>query len=149
MKKIVNITALTVVLTGILAVSSVQAQTSNAPELTANIPFAFSVKNQVWPAGEYTITCLNPASPNRVLRLSRKDGNEKLVLQTSSTIGKIRDDARLVFHRYADQYFLAQAWMPADNTGLAISKSRAEKEVQRRSTVAVRTETVALSIRKR
>lgn len=149
MRKHQNIIALTVVLAGFLAVSSAQAQTSNVA-LTATIPFEFSVKNQTWPAGEYIVSCLNPTSPNKVLRISGKDGGAVLFLQTSTTIGQVKDDARLVFRRYDDQYFLAQAWMPADSTGLMIPKSRREKELEHRSSgLKVRTATVALNTRKR
>lgn len=149
MKKHPNIIALTVVLAGFLAVSSAQAQTSNAA-LTATIPFEFSVKNQTWPAGEYLVSCVNPTSPNKVLRISRKDGGAALFLQTSTTIGQVKDAARLVFRRYDDEYFLAQAWMPADNMGLMITKSRSEKEIQDRSPgLRVKTATVALNTRKR
>jgi hypothetical protein len=144
MKKHISIIAATVVASFLLVLAA-QAQTSSAPRLTATIPFEFNARDQVWPAGEYTVTCLNPASPNRVLRLSGKDGRS-IVMQTTNTIGDTRDNGRLVFHRYGDKYFLSQAWLPADDNGLAIRKSRSEKEMERQlAGLKVRTTTIAMS----
>jgi hypothetical protein len=145
MKKHANTIALTVLVAGLILVSPAQAQTSNTA-LTATIPFEFTVKDKIWPAGEYKILVVNPTSPNRSLLLSRKDGSATVILQTSNEVGHLNDNARLVFRRYEDQYFLAQAWMPADDTGLMIAKSRSEKEVAKRfRDVNVRTSTVALT----
>ena len=146
MKKQVTIIAATVVATFMLTITA-HAQSSAATRLKATIPFEFQVGNQVLPAGEYTVTCLNPTSPNRILNLSTKDGS-KVVIQTSDTKGKAGDNARLVFHRYGDKYFLSQAWLPADESGLAIQKSRSEKEMERQlAGVKPRTTTVAMSRR--
>jgi hypothetical protein len=149
MKKQTNTIALAIVLTAFLAASSAQAQTASTSGLTATIPFAFSVKGKTFPAGEYTISCVNPDSPNRVLRLRRNDGGAELMLQTASIVGEIRDDGRLVFRRYGNLYFLAEAWMPADDTGLKIAKSRSEKELSRPLSLKAATETVALNSRQR
>jgi len=144
MKKVYTVIAMMVLVT-IIGISSANAQTSGNPRLIASVPFVFSVGNTTLPAGEYTVSCTNPASSARVLQIRRKDGSGSVVIQTSDTIGKIQDNARLVFHRYGDQYFLAQAWMAADNNGLVVQKSRGEKDIERklagmktkRTTVAV------------
>ena len=52
----------------------------------------------------------------------------------------------MVFHRYGDRYFLAQAWTPADNTGLQAPRSRAERVIASQLASSERkTTTVALS----
>jgi hypothetical protein len=146
MKKQVTIIAATILATFMLTFAA-QAQTSGPVHLKATIPFEFQVGNQVLAAGEYTVTCLNPTSPNRILNLSTKDGS-KVVIQTSDTKGKPGDNARLVFHRFGDKYFLSQAWLAADESGLAIQKSRSEKEMERQlAGVKPRNTTVAMSRR--
>jgi hypothetical protein len=52
------------------------------------------------------------------------------MILTSGVIGKAADDAKLVFHRYGDRYFFAQARMAGDATTLAAVKSRAERAEQ-------------------
>ena len=116
-------------LVGIMSISA-RAQ-NNATRLSANIPFEFSVGNQTMPAGEYTITCTNPTSDLKVLQLRTRDGHESVMLRTSSVIRNAPGDAKLVFNRYGNQYFFAQAWFQADSTGMQASKSRSEKQIAR------------------
>ncbi len=148
MKKVYTVIAMMVLVT-ILGISSANAQTSGNPRLIATVPFAFNVGNTTLPAGAYTVSCTNPASSAKVLQISRKDGSASVVIQTSDTIGKIQDNAKLVFHRYGDQYFLAQAWMAADNNGLVVQKSRGEKDIQRKlGAVKTTPATVAVSLKR-
>ena len=146
MKKQLYMVVTIIALITVAGLSSVKAQTSLS--LKANIPFAFSVGNQTMPAGEYTVRCTNPSSDMKVLQLRSSDGHETALVRTSSVSGKIQDDAKLVFNRYGDQYFFAQAWLPADSIGMQAPKSRAEKQIGRelaanksaRETVAVKAE---------
>lgn len=120
------IATMIIVLT-VAGLSSASGQTSGAPQMTAKIPFAFSVGEKSFPAGEYTVRCTNPASDRKVLQLRSADGSSSVMVQTNSIIGKTNDDAKLVFNRYGDRYYFAQAWMAADNTGMQAPKSRGEK----------------------
>lgn len=118
-------------LLAVAGLSSANAQTQSSVQLKANIPFAFSVGNQTMPAGEYTVRCTNPSSDMKVLQLRSRDGNESALVRTSSVIGKLQDGARLVFYRYDDQYFFAQAWLPSDSIGMQAPKSRNENRMAR------------------
>jgi hypothetical protein len=131
----------------LFAVSTATAQ-SASQQLIANIPFEFSAGNQTLPAGKYSVSIINPASDQRVMMIRDLEGRST-VLQMHSVSGKAQDGAKLVFHRYGDRYFLAQAWSPADNTGMEASKSRAERAAE--SELASNTrkiETVALTAKK-
>jgi len=128
-KQLYTIMAITL-LVGIMSVSG-RAQNSAAPHLTTNIPFEFSVGNKTMPAGEYTVSCINPASDLKVLRLRARDGHESVMLRTNSVSRNAPGDAKLVFNRYGNQYFFAQAWFQADSTGMQASKSRSEKQIVR------------------
>jgi len=50
-----------------------------------------------------------------------------IVLTTSVRASEAQKQARLVFNRYGDQYFLAQVWTQSDITGLEIPRSRSER----------------------
>jgi hypothetical protein len=129
------------------ALSTAQAQNNGKPELVANIPFAFSVGDKTMPGGEYIVQCINADSPTKVLQVRSKNGDYSAMVRTNSVIGKIQDNARLVFYHYGDQYFFAQAWLPADNTGMQAPKSRTEKarELAREKRT---TETVMATVRR-
>jgi hypothetical protein len=114
----------------ILAVSSAHAQTSNVQ--TASIPFSFTVADKTFPAGEYSVIRLNPAMDKAVLAVRSKDGRmNKVVLAMDIQVDKTQEKAKLVFNRYGDQYFLAQVWPPADNTGFELPQSRSERFLAR------------------
>jgi hypothetical protein len=116
----------------ILAVASVHAQSSR--EQTANIPFSFTVADKTFPAGEYIIQRLNPSSDKAAIAVKSADGHmNKIVLTTPVQAAKMRENAKLVFNHYGDQYFLAQVWTPADNTGLEVPQSKSERTLARNS----------------
>jgi hypothetical protein len=128
--------------------STAKAQTSGTTQLIANIPFEFSVGNQTLPAGEDAVRCTNPASDMKVLQLRSSDGSASVMVRTNSVIGKTQDDAKLVFNRYGDHYFFAQAWLPADSIGMQASKSRNEKQIARElAGTKLSTKSVAITAR--
>jgi hypothetical protein len=132
-----------IVLVGSMAVAA-QAQTSGRTQLIANIPFEFNVGNKTMPAGEYTASQVNPASDHAVLQLRSRNGSSAMV-QMGSVIGKAQEGAKLIFNRYGNQYFFAQAWVDGDNTGLQAPKSRAERATKREMAgIKPKTEAVAL-----
>ena len=119
-----------IVLVGSLAISA-KAQTNGRIALIANIPFQFSIGNKSLPAGEYTVRSISDDSRNVVLRIQSRDGKTSAMLRTSTVEGKALDRAKLLFHRYGNQYFFAQAWVDRDSTGLEAQKSRAERAAER------------------
>jgi hypothetical protein len=149
MKKQAYMIATMIVLLTVAGLSTAKAQTSHAAELRANIPFEFNVGNKTLPAGEYAVRCVNPASDLKVLQLRSSDGGASVLVQTNSVIGKSQENAKLVFNRYGDHYFFAQAWLPADNIGMQALKSRNEKQ-SKRELASARTsrEVVAITTRR-
>ncbi len=113
-----------------LAVSA-HAQTSGAPRVNANIPFAFSVGKTTLPAGKYSIAVLNPTSDRKALQIRSMDGRASAIILTITTNGNLTDSAKLVFERYGDRYVFAQAQMAGDATSLAAvrAKERGDKQV--------------------
>ena len=137
-----------VVLVGSMAVAA-KAQTSGRAQLIANIPFEFKVGDKTLPAGEYIVRQVNPSSDRAVLQLRSKDGKSSAMVQMNSAIDRAKSDemASLIFNRYGNLYFFAQAWMPG-NDGLAVAKSATEKSAGKEiAGIKSQTETVALKHR--
>jgi hypothetical protein len=133
------------VLVGSLTASA-KAQSLWRVKLVANIPFEFSAGNQMLPAGEYIVKPVNPASDQVVLQITSKDGRNSVMLRMTSTRGKASETAVLVFHRYGDHYFLAQAWTPGERDGFEARKSRYERNVARElAGIKPQTKTIALT----
>jgi hypothetical protein len=115
----------------VAGLSIAKAQTSGTPQLTADIPFAFSVGEKTLPAGEYSVRCTSPTSDVKALQLRSRDGRTNVLVQTSSVIGKIEENAKMVFNRYGNHYFFAQAWLPAESIGMQAPRSSSEKQMAR------------------
>jgi hypothetical protein len=128
----------------LLVAITVHAQSSNRQ--TANITFSFNVEGKSFPAGLYSVTRLNSQSDKAVLMIKSADGKvSKVVITQPVQAGGPQESAKLVFSRYGDQYFLSQVWTPADNTGLELPKSRAEKTLARNTQDAPERATIALN----
>lgn len=115
---------------GVLVVG-VSAQTGGSPTMRADIPFAFTVGEKSLPAGVYVVSILNPASDRPALRVRSVDGRSSAIVQTVGVGGNRAENSKLVFRRYGDRHFFAQAQMGGNGTSLATAKTRAERAVQR------------------
>lgn len=126
MKNILNIAIATMILVGIVAVNT-HAQ-AGAHKVVANIPFEFTVGKATLPAGRYTVTVMNPTSDRKILRVRQIDGRASAMVITTDVAGSISENAKLVFHRYGDRHYFAQAQMAGDSTSLAAVKTRSEQK---------------------
>ena len=60
--------------------------------------------------------------------------------------GQMSDATKLVFHRYGDQYFLAEFWNLGSTTGYEFRRSKAEREIARSASAAQDGNTVGWSV---
>ena len=143
-------TAYTMIALAVLVCSmAVAADAQNGGRrLVANVPFQFNVGDRTLPAGEYTIAQTNPASDLAVLQIKTKDGSQSVLVQMNSIVGRISDGSTLVFRRYGNKYFFAQACIDGDSEGLNAPSSRSERATQKEmAALGVKTEMVALGRR--
>lgn len=115
--------------------------------LRIDVPFEFSVNNKVLPAGNYDVTC-----PSGVLFVRGAMSSAVAPANYIGTGDNEKAEARLVFNKYGDKYFLAEAWTrPGATNGAGLPKSRTEREIARanpdvaRIAVPVRTGGVTLA----
>ena len=76
--------------------------------MKVNIPFAFGVQDQSLPAGQYLVVTV---TPERSIRIVSSDGKRSAIVNTLPNYAKEpSSNSRLVFHRYGNEYFLAEVW---------------------------------------
>ena len=80
------------------------------------------------PAGKYTITVLNSSSDKKALQIRSMNGRFSAMVLTNAGVGRISDNAKLVFERYDDRYFFSQAHIAGDSTSLAALRSHKEQK---------------------
>jgi hypothetical protein len=103
--------------------------------LIADIPFNFVVGNKEFKAGKYSVGRLASGRTADTLILRSEDGPEAANFNVNKVYGKGKPRARLVFHRYGNQYFLAQVFDAENMEGSALLKSKAEREAAKKRDV--------------
>src|SRR5690348_12216549 len=96
--------------------------------VVATVPFDFVVRNHLLPAGVYSISV--DSDRNTVL-IRGEEANAMFALTHAAQSGTIGKEARLVFKRYGDRYFLSQVWPARTNQGRQLLASRMEQELAR------------------
>lgn len=106
-------------------VSPVSAQFDTP--MKAKIPFSFTICRETLPAGTYIIK--HTTKTGQTLLIQNVE-NQKLVdvacvndLQASKALS----EAKLIFNRYGDQYFLSEAWWSGTTSGHGLVKSEKEQ----------------------
>jgi hypothetical protein len=97
----------------LLAAFSFYLQAEERPLLTATVPFAFDVANVNLPAGNYTVSILPPYN---MIKVQSADGRKVATISAiPSQKSANTERAKLVFHRFGNEYFLAQVWEQGSN----------------------------------
>lgn len=117
--------ALIVGLSFVSAVVSAQGQSTQA---VAKVPFEFIVGDKTLPSGQYTVRAL---SDTNKAALMIKGRSSAIRLTDAIQPNKNKTQARLVFHRYGERYFLSEVWMGADSTGRQLLQSGQERSIER------------------
>jgi hypothetical protein len=94
--------------------------------LKADVPFSFSAGYGTLPAGEYSIA---RAGFGQVIQLSAGRRGVELMMPHSVEARSDIQTAKLVFHRYGDEYFLAEIWTNADDCVRKLVVNRRERQM--------------------
>jgi hypothetical protein len=115
--------------TVLLSAVSVYVQAQERPLLTATVPFTFTVENSNLPAGAYTVSILPPYN---MIKVQSADGRKATMISAipSRKSGESKQ-AKLVFHRFRNEYFLAQVWEQGSNVHRDLRSGNRARELAR------------------
>ena len=103
------------------------AQTESQRLMKVNVPFAFAVEDHSLPAGEYLVLTV---TPERSIRIVSADGKHSAIVNTLPNYAKSPSArSRLVFHKYGNEYFLAQVWTGGQNVARNPLSSKRAMEI--------------------
>ena len=138
-------TLLTITL--LLGAVSVYARAESRPLVKASIPFSFTVGNQSFPAGDYTISTVQPQSRD-VIQLRSADGERvSFVFTLPSSSLDPSAQTKLIFQHYGSTYFLSQIWTLGDSAGRElVIPNRAKESAQNGSISDVTTVVASASL---
>jgi len=124
-----TLTMLTLVVGLALAATVLSAKAQlTSHGVIADIPFDFIVGDQTLPSGKYSVR----AATGDGLGLTISNFNRKasaIRLTDPVTEKSENRNARLVFHRYGEQYFLAEIWS-GDKQGNQFRECKRERSLQ-------------------
>jgi hypothetical protein len=112
----------------LLMCAAAQAQTTR---LKITVPFEFTAGTVQLPAGEYEVTAIGPWGGPALSVHNLNSNAGTLVVSTSCSSQKPAADAKLVFHRYGQQYFLAEVWNRNSYFGNQIKINSRQTELAR------------------
>jgi hypothetical protein len=115
-----------IIIVGSMAVAA-QAQTSGRTQLRVDIPFQFNVGDMTMAPGEYIVRSVSDDASDVIVKIQSRDGKSSAMLRMMTVEGPALESAKLVFNRYGNQYFLAQAWVDGQKSRLEALKSRGER----------------------
>lgn len=124
-----GLTMVMMVATIALVTAVVSAKAQSSLGVKANVPFDFVVGDKTLPAGVITIR-----STENSPALSIKNSQAAIATYRLSTPMKAKTDnlnARLVFHRYGQNYFLREIWEGGASTGRQLRESKQERAIKR------------------
>jgi hypothetical protein len=112
-----------VVLALVTAAGSAKGQTITS---RAKVPFDFIIGGEILKAGEYNVNSMSASSG--VIRVSEASGKASASRLTTPKSSTSRE-CKLVFHRYGQQYFLAEVWAGQGYEGRQLTMSRQERAI--------------------
>jgi hypothetical protein len=112
----------------LVSLATLPAAAKSVDGMRAQVPFDFHVGERLVEAGAYTIKSVT--ADEAILRISGDKGSASTMTNTGKESGNGKGHARLVFHKYGDQYFLAAVW-GADSTGRTLSESKRERNLRK------------------
>ena len=113
------------------AATAAPAYAKSVDGTKAQVPFDFYVGDREAPAGVYTVQSLT--DDEAALRVC--NGRQGNTVLTSAASERGEGRARLVFHKYGDQYFLAAVW-GADGMGRRLQETKRERNLRKETTAA-------------
>ncbi len=129
----------TLVLALAINVPLVQAQSKTK----ADVPFDFEVAAKMMPAGTYTISEMSDVMTR--VRNERTNATVLVIAHREESLKTQRP--RLVFRKYGDQYFLAEAWSGSGSAGIDFPVGQHEKELRIASKDASAPQEVVIAMR--
>jgi hypothetical protein len=110
-----------------IALAAVAAVHAQDKTVKANVPFSFYMGSSLMPQGAYRVS---ESSNGAVVWIKSMQSKAAEAATTHTVTGKKESGpAKLVFHRYGEDYFLAEIWTGGVSTGQALARSPREKEL--------------------
>lgn len=119
----------------VLMAATTSAFALEGEQLTAKIPFQFTVNEKVMPAGTYDILYADPTDETSMaVRASNGTAEDTFFVEDAAAPGGAAK-TELVFDEIGTRHFLRQIWVAGEDIGHQVALSKTEKELMGKGTV--------------
>ena len=133
------------ILMAIFALTPVSTNAQSPRGVRADVPFDFIVGETTFAAGRIIVNGQR-ATETAPLSVSNLDRSEHVFRMASPVLKyDTSEQAKLVFRKYGDQYYLAEVWIPGYKA-LAVTKSRSERALERERRTARNSKPESVSV---
>jgi hypothetical protein len=126
---------LPLILLAVIGCAAVDSKAQSPLGLRADVPFDFMVADTILEAGTITTRGVT-ASESGPLSITSLSGSQNVRrIAHRMTIANTQSEAKLVFRRYGNRYYLAQVWVPGYKPW-EVEKSQSELALERETRFA-------------
>ena len=116
------------------------------PLMKASIPFGFTVGNQSFPAGDYTISSVQ--SQHLILLQSTNGAHVTFAGTHAKYVPEPSAHSKLVFQHFGSAYSLSQIWTQGDTSGRELPGGHRPEELVRDSSTGEGATVIASAVSK-
>lgn len=110
----------------LILISAAESNAQTGATIKVRIPFDYAVGNKNLPAGKYHVQ----KTAEGIFTVRSEDGKQSMFANIVCDIQSRKNTtAKLIFHRYGNEYFLSQIWLTSE-LGVQLSKSKAERKAE-------------------
>ncbi len=121
----------TIATLGFLLMLTAAPAYAQTDQFRVSIPFPFNAGGKTVPSGTYRVRRVRQGSELAWVIQRQDSRGAAMFFTTAARSTVMREEAGLVFHRYGEEYFLAQVWCDRGNTGRELSETRRERMIRR------------------
>lgn len=120
-----TLSLLTLMIAG--AFATVQAQ--SVTRFTVDVPFAFTVSTETFPAGKYELLLREKGQSDHLRIISRETKKSLMVFPLNKEGRTTSEETKLIFRRYGNRHFLGEVWTRGESIGHELVRSKDEKKL--------------------
>ena len=118
------------ILTAMFAAAAVSTRAQTSYGVRGDVPFDFIVGDKTIPAGRISVQGVRGADQGSLSITNLTQGKQALRTGRKVLGAYPTGQAKMVFHKYGNRYFLAEVWIPAYHAW-EVMKSKEERSIER------------------
>lgn len=136
---------LPLILLAVFGLAATPTKAQSATGVRAHVPFDFTVGDKTLSAGRVTVHGADTSNAGPLSITNYEKGQSTFRMSRLLRGPHTPEQGKLVFHKYGNQYFLAEVWIPGFQV-LELAKSQSERAIERETRLSKNSKPELLSV---